>query len=890
MRLWRAGVVVTALGVAAWLDACSDSPGPCFDCLPPPTTGLIVSNRVPQTSASASAGVAAAPTSPNAGDDFVYVSLTPGTVPAGAVATIERLGDVGSTITTLLDGGFDPVPVGAQPGDSIDVLVRDAAGTTRFQSRKAVAASRPPVVVRSDPPRGKTDVAINASIVIVFSEPVAVGSLSSSSVQLFQGTTPVAGTVRQLQGSGAAAAFTPTAPLSRNTAYRLVVTQAVRDLDGDVLEAGATVTFTTGQSSTGPAAELALSPDSVFMTGATYQLTATVRDAAGNLLIDQPVTWATNYPSGLTVSSTGLLTALGAGYYHVTASSGSLLGFVEVFVSAGPPASLAVSPTQATLEAAGDTIKLTATVRDAAGLLLDHPSVTWTTGDPAVATVVADSSGRDGLAFATVTGVSPGSVTITVRSGAASGSTSVTVTPPLPVASVTVSPSSATRVVQGRTQLSAVVRDANSKVLAGRMIAWTTDNAAVATVDANGLVTGIGLGSAAVSATSEGVSDTAAIIVTAISLVAVDPGASHACGLTPSGAVYCWGYYDIGELGVDSVGLGLETCRPAGFNRATVCSTTPIPAAKGFTFSSLRAGGNHTCGLTASGQAYCWGYNGYGQLGDGLTANTSEPAAVSGGLTFAALSAGDYHTCGLTTTGAAYCWGLNSSGDLGDGSTTDRLTPVAVSGGLTFSSISVGQQHTCGLTPSGAAYCWGENGAGELGDGSRSELRPAPVPVSGGLTFSALSAGGAHTCAVTTDGAAYCWGDDSYYQLGDTLVLQGSRIPMPVPVSSTLRFSTLTAGHEYTCGLTTGGAAYCWGVNNSSGDLGDGSTVWSRPQPVGGTGGLTFSAIAAMSGGDFTCGVAISGPVYCWGDNGFGQLGNGTTTNSNVPVKVAGQP
>ncbi len=165
-------------------------------------------------------------------------------------------------------------------------------------------------MVRTNPHRGKTDVAVNASIVIVFSEPVADRSLTSSSVRLLRGTTPVAGTVSLLQGSGTAAAFVPAASLDANTEYRLEVTRAVRDLDGDAVQAAVTVEFRTGQSSTGSPASLDLSPDSVFMSGTTYQMTATVRDAAGNILIDEPVTWSTSDPNGLAVSQTGLLTGL----------------------------------------------------------------------------------------------------------------------------------------------------------------------------------------------------------------------------------------------------------------------------------------------------------------------------------------------------------------------------------------------------------------------------------------------------------------------------------------------------------------------------------------------------------------------------------------------------
>jgi len=763
------------------------------------------------------------------------------------------VGDAAPSYTTVRDGGFDPVPVAAQTGDSVDVRVTDAGGATLFELRVAVLARRPPIVVRTDPPRRKTDVPLNAAIVVVFSEPVAGGTLTPSSVRLFRGPiqTPVAGSVRLLEGTATAAAFVPSAPLDRNAEYRLEVTRAVRDLDGDALAAGATVEFTTGQSSTGPAASIALSPDTVFMTGATYQMTATVRDAAGNQLIDQPITWSTNDPSALTVSPTGLLTALAAGSYYVDATVNGVLGRAEVYVTAGPAASVTLSPTQATVGASGDTIKLTATVRDAAGRLLDHPSVTWTSSDVALATVAADSSGNAGLAFAIVTGVSPGSVTITATSGTASATAAVTVIPPPPVVSVTVTPTSATLVLRGTRQLSAAVRDANGKVLAGRRVDWTTDNAAVATVDANGLATGVSAGSADVTATSEGVSDTAAITVTLLSFRSVTTGWwSHSCGLTPSGAVFCWGANDVGQLGVGS----------------TDSSTGLVAVTGGLTFSAVSAGGFHTCGITTSGAAYCWGGNEDGQLGNGSTVvSSSVPVAVSGGHTFSAVSAGRAHTCGLTTNGAAYCWGNNGAGQLGDGSTPPSRVPVAV-GGLTFSSVSAGDGHTCGLTTAGAAYCWG---SGLLGDGSTSS-GSVPVAVSGGLTFSSVSAGFGHTCGVTTTGEAHCWGANNFGQLGDGSINGGPPIgksrSAPVSVVGGLTFAAVSAGHEFTCGIATGGTAYCWGQDWTG-------TPISVPVAV--TGGLTFASLSA--GYFLSCGTTVDNIAYCW------QVGR-------TPWKVAGQP
>ena len=845
------------------LGACSDNPVEP----PPPLEPLIVSHPITQAGRAAGAHVAASLVA-SPGDEVVYVSLLPGTAPAGSTATIHRVGDAGLIYTALLDGGFDPVPVPAQAGDSVDVVVKDAGGATVLQRIILVRATRPPVIVRTDPPPQKRDVPLNANIVIVFSQPIAGGTLTPSSVHVLRGTSAVAGGVSLLAGSGTIAAFTPAAPLDPNTAYELVVNTAVTDVEGTPLTAGVTVPFTTGQSSTGPPALITVSPDTVYMIGGTYQMTGTVRDASGNVLIGQPVTWSSSDPNGLTLSSTGLVTGLATGAYTVTARLNELTGAALVVVVTGPPASVDISPNPATVGAAGDTIILTATVRDARGRVIRYPSVTWTSSAPGVATVAPYSTGDVAPGLATVTGVSLGDARIIATSGTASDTVSVTVVAPPPVASLTVSPASVSLLLQMTKRLSAAARDANGKVLPGRAFTWTSDNPAAATVDGTGLVTGVGGGSAAVIATSEGVSDTAAISVTVLPLASVTAGVFSSCAVTTNGAAYCWGDNEFGELG----------------DGTTTSRLLPTAVAGGLTFSALSVWAFHACGVTTSGAAYCWGPNGNGELGDGSTVASTVPVAVTGGLTFTTVATGWHHTCGLTVSGAAYCWGRNDDGELGDGTTTNKSAPVPVSGGLTFTAVRTWGIHTCGLTANGAAYCWGSNFAGELGDGSTTSSS-VPVAVSGGLAFTAISTGRFHTCGLTTGGTTYCWGDNGFGQLGDGTTTMR---PAPVAVSGGLTFAVVAAGQYHTCGLTASGAAYCWGRDSES-ELGDGSNLFSRRlTPTGVAGGLSFSAISA--GGYHTCAFATTGTAYCWGYNAFAQLGNATGTDSSVPVRVLGQP
>ena len=345
-------------------------------------------------------------------------------------------------------------------------------------------------------------------------------------------------------------------------------------------------------------------------------------------------------------------------------------------------------------------------------------------------------------------------------------------------------------------------------------------------------------------------------------------GSAHTCGLTTGGLAYCWGYPFFGELGNGSIG-------------SMVAQTIPVAVSGGLTFSSILSGESHTCALTSGGTAYCWGYGIYGQLGDGTATNSGTPVAVSGDITFASLKVGELHTCGLTGAGAAYCWGDNEFGQQGDGTTSSRVAPVAVLGELTFTSLAPGYGHTCGLVTGGSAYCWGYNGVGDLGNGTTGGNSTTPGPVAGGLTFSSLVAGFEHTCGLTSVGAAHCWGYNFYGQLGDGSTTNRD---VPVAVSGGHSFVSLTAGFSHTCGLSSGGTAYCWGLN-ASGELGDGTTT-DHLTPVAVSGGIAFTSLTTGPGGQHTCGVTSTGTTYCWGNNGQGELGDGTTTDRSVPTRV----
>ena len=347
----------------------------------------------------------------------------------------------------------------------------------------------------------------------------------------------------------------------------------------------------------------------------------------------------------------------------------------------------------------------------------------------------------------------------------------------------------------------------------------------------------------------------------------VSMGNVHACAVTTEGAAKCWGNNGHGQLGT-------------GNNNASYTPVTVQGLSSGVV--AISAGPNQSaCAVLANGTAKCWGANGNGQLGDGSTTTRTSPVDVVGLTGAVSIGIGTFHACALTSGSDVYCWGYGPN--LGTGGTGSYLTPTRVTSlAGTVIQLSVGAFHTCVVTNTGAAKCWGDNGQGQVGVvGSTTQL--TPYTVSGLSTGVAqVSAGGSyHTCAVTTSGSAMCWGRNTDGQLGDGTTTQ-RKTPSPVSGASS-GVSSISAGYNHSCLTTVGGAAKCWG-NNSYGELGTGTNS-NFLVPVN-VSTISSGVSKILAGNRSTCVSSSAGALKCWGHNGNGQLGDGTKVNRLLPVDV----
>ncbi len=315
-------------------------------------------------------------------------------------------------------------------------------------------------------------------------------------------------------------------------------------------------------------------------------------------------------------------------------------------------------------------------------------------------------------------------------------------------------------------------------------------------------------------------------------------GNMHTCGLTPDGLAYCWGDNTLGQLGVDSVP---DTCVEG--DARLPCSRKPIAVAASLRFTRLAAGRFHTCGLLADGSIRCWGCDSEGQLGTTeplascslpgtpVVPCVRKPVPVAADFRAVALAAGKFHVCALAADSTAYCWGTQVSRE-GSG------TPKPVRGNLRLREIAAGGMVACGLAADGVPYCWGTfyypRG---LTIGGLEPARGGIWREKADSHFESVTVGEAHMCGLAAEGQAYCWGSGNFGQLGvkagiSKLLSKERGSADPVAVAGGLRFRTIAAGEGHTCAITLDGAAYCWGAN-FDGQLGDGTlSSHDLPTPV----------------------------------------------------------
>lgn len=300
-------------------------------------------------------------------------------------------------------------------------------------------------------------------------------------------------------------------------------------------------------------------------------------------------------------------------------------------------------------------------------------------------------------------------------------------------------------------------------------------------------------------------------------------------------------------------------------------------------WSLVAPGGQHTCALLETGSIWCWGRNDHGQLGEGSLIDSMVPVRVQGISDAIDVDSGWAHTCAVLSSGMVQCWGMGNSGRLGDGGLTDKTTPVQVTNLSGAVQVAVGQDHTCARRSSGGVMCWGRNDYGELGDGSLDNWHDVPVEVSNLTGIIDISAGTNHSCAVKNDGFPWCWGRNTSGQCGDGTTTSPRREPVRAAPNWAGGFTLIAAGNAHSCAIS-GEAFLCWG-DNGYGQLGDGTTT-DRPA-ADNIPPNNWAAVAAFWWDNGTCGIKIDGTAWCWGSNYYGQLGDGSTTDRHVPVQVS---
>jgi cysteine-rich repeat protein len=357
--------------------------------------------------------------------------------------------------------------------------------------------------------------------------------------------------------------------------------------------------------------------------------------------------------------------------------------------------------------------------------------------------------------------------------------------------------------------------------------------------------------------------------VAAAPFLQVSTGGNDSCAVRTDSTLWCWGDNTYGQLRIGDTA-----------NRLT-------PVNVGDTaWNRVSCGQSHSCALRTDGSLSCWGNNTSGQLGNLAVPPSGGQTEVAGGP-WQSISAGSYQTCAIKQDGTLWCWGDNTNGQIGIGTLdTPQTSPaqVTLAGvGMVFSHVSSNYLHTCTTTSDGSLWCWGLNSDAQTGD-LNSSFHLSPVQVDG-AGWKDVSTGLSHTCALKSDGTLWCWGGNENGQLGSAAVStgKGSQSAVAVQLEGT-EWKSVSNGQSHTCAIKLDDSLWCWG-DNSYGQLGTGNDNGANvPTNIGGTGAPTWSTVSTDA--DHTCAVASDGSLWCWGKNASGQLGTGNTGALLVPTRV----
>lgn len=517
-----------------------------------------------------------------------------------------------------------------------------------------------------------------------------------------------------------------------------------------------------------------------------------------------------------------------------------------------------VNPSRATI-VEGESQQLIGRVVNTYGRELTDRNLEWSSRDPAVVSVSSTGAISANL---------PGATWIKATSEEKSDSAKISVLPR--AAAIVVTPGDVSLALAETISWEASVTDSRGDPVVGRAVNWSSSDESVASV-VGGEGEALVVGSAMITAELDGATGTATVTVVPPRFISISAGRGHTCAIADGGRVYCWGANEHGQLG----------------NGTFIPSTLPVRSASDLAFREISSGTGYTCGVITSGEAHCWGDNSMMELGNANAGKaTAFPIRVDTEYTFSMISTSDMsHSCALGVDSFAYCWGYNRFGQVGNGSTADERYPIPVIGGLTFHYLVSRAMRTCGISEAGDAYCWGRGGHSQVGNSSidlescSNPCSTAPAMASGGIKYHSVSTGSKHTCGISTDGDTYCWGWNESGQLGIGAV---DSVQVPTALNAGITFKQISASDSHTCGVDGEGNGYCWGLN-SDGRLGSGgAAVAFVPELVAGD--LSFGSMS--TGWTHSCGLTTDGSVYCWGDNTMGQLGDGTSSNRSAPVQI----